>query len=88
MGLSIDARPSLTAWATALGGISYPLLADFEPKGNVLRSLGLYNEESGNGLRGIVVLDKSGMIRFKQIYQGVLPSPSDVLAELDKIRIS
>ena len=88
MGLSIDARPSFTAWATALGGISYPLLADFEPKGNVLRNLGLYNEESGNALRGIVILDKAGVIQFKQIYKGVVPSPNDVLVELDKIRIS
>ena len=35
LGISIDSVPCHTAWARSLGGLSYDLLSDFHPKGEV-----------------------------------------------------
>ena len=39
LGISIDSVPCNTAWAKSLGGITYDLLSDFEPKGEVARKM-------------------------------------------------
>ena len=84
LGLSVDNNPSLKAFAAGLGGVPHPLLSDFHPKGAVLASYGVYNEESGNARRSLFIIDKSGVIRYAQIYApGTLPDPAHVLSELE-----
>ncbi len=67
LGISVDNTPSNKAWANSLGGISYPLLSDFWPHGyvavkyNVLRSEGITE-------RALFVVDKQGIIRYKDIH--------------------
>src|SRR5579863_4162813 len=39
-----------------------PLLADFEPKGAVARSYGVYDEKSGEAGRALFVIDAEGTI--------------------------
>ena len=69
-----------------MGGVAYPLLADFYPHGAVLESYGLLNEERGTGRRSVVIIDKEGVVRWVQVYQpGTLPTPEEVLAELDRL---
>lgn len=46
-----------------MGGVSFPLLADFHPKGAVAQSFGLYNEERGITFRATVIIDAGGIIR-------------------------
>ena len=50
-------------WAAGLGGISYPLLADFHPKGKVAESYGLYLADKGITDRATVIIDAGGTIR-------------------------
>jgi alkyl hydroperoxide reductase subunit AhpC len=86
LGLSVDSRSSLKAFATGMGGVSYPLLADFFPHGGVLKSYGLLNEERGTGLRSAVIIDREGIVGWVQVYQpGTLPTPEELLAELAQI---
>ncbi len=73
------------AFASSLGGIPYPMLGDFHPKGRVAQLYGLYNEERGVGRRAVVIVDKQGMVRFKQVYDQGLPDPKEILAEVDKL---
>ena len=46
--------------------LPFPLLSD--PRGDVIKSLGLWNEEEGVPEPAIVVLDRSGTIR--RLYSG------------------
>jgi peroxiredoxin len=68
LGISIDSVPSNAAWAKSLGGISYDLLSDFEPKGEVARKYGAYRSE-GYSERALYVVDKEGKIIFKDIHK-------------------
>jgi peroxiredoxin len=67
LGISIDSVPCNTAWAKSLGGISYDLLSDFEPKGAVAQKFGAYRPE-GYSERALFVVDKEGKIAYKDIH--------------------
>ena len=85
MGISVDSAPSQRAFCTGLGGVPYPVLADFHPKGDVSRLYDVYNDERGNSKRSIFIIDKKGFIRFKQLYTQSLPRAEDILAEVEKL---
>lgn len=63
LGISVDSVYCHANWARDLGGISFPLLADFEPKGAVGRKYGLYLEGAGIDDRATVIVDASGVVR-------------------------
>jgi peroxiredoxin len=68
LGISVDSVPCNTAWAKSLGGLSYDLLSDFEPKGEVARAYGAYRAADGISERALFVVDKEGKIAFKDIH--------------------
>lgn len=86
LGISIDSIPCNKAWAKSLGGITYDLLSDFEPKGEVARNYGAYRPE-GYSERALFVVDKQGKIAYKDIHDiGDQPDNEvihDVLRKLD-----
>jgi peroxiredoxin len=87
LGISVDSVPCNTAWAKSLGGISYDLLSDFEPKGDVARKFGAYRAADGITERALFVIDKQGKIVYKDIHDiGDQPDNEvifDVLRTLD-----
>lgn len=64
LGVSVDSVYCHANWARSLGGVSFPLLADFHPKGAVASSLGLYLEKGGITDRATVIIDADGVVRF------------------------
>ncbi len=62
-----------------MDGISFPLLADFHPKGAVAASCGLYLEDNGITDRATVVIDAEGVVRH---VSSVTPSGKRDMAEL------
>lgn len=68
LGISVDSIPSHVAWAKSLGGITYPLLSDFEPKGAVAKAYGAYRSADGITERALFVIDKSGKIAYRDIH--------------------
>lgn len=68
-GISVDSVFSHRAWAAHLG-ITFPLLADFHPKGAVAQKYGVYNDERGNSRRVTFLIDEQGTIR------DVIPAPA------------
>jgi peroxiredoxin len=72
LGISVDSAWTHAAFAQQLG-LSYPLLADFHPKGEVARKYGLYLEESGITARATVVVGKDGLVKLVQLQQ--IPEP-------------
>ena len=86
LGISVDSVPCNAAWAKSLGGITYDLLSDFEPKGEVARKYGSYRPQ-GFAERALFVIDKEGKIVFKDIHE-ISDQPDneeifDVLRKLD-----
>ena len=63
LGVSVDSIYCHGNWALGLGGISFPLLADFNPKGAVAKAYGLYLEEAGITDRATVIIDADGIVR-------------------------
>jgi len=63
----VDHIPCLEAWAESLGGITYPLLSDFWPHGEVCQKYGILRKE-GFSERAIFVVDRLGIIRYIDIH--------------------
>ena len=63
LGVSVDSVYCHVNWARDLGGITFPLLADFHPKGEVARAYGLYLDGSGITDRATVLVDAAGVVR-------------------------
>ena len=69
-----------------MGGLPYPELSDWHPKGEVTTAYGLWNEERGAGTRAVLIVDTAGVVRFRETYApGTLPEPEKILAELSKL---
>lgn len=84
--MSVDNTPTQKAWADSLGGIPFPLLADFHPKGRIGILYGVYNEERGTDKRSVFVLDRGGIIRFVHEYPpGTLPDTAQILEEVKSL---
>jgi peroxiredoxin len=61
VGISIDHSWAHKAFQERLG-VDIPLLADFEPKGEVARAYGAYVEQFGHANRSLVLIDEEGTI--------------------------
>ena len=88
LGISIDSIPCHRAWVRSLGGIeTYPLLADFHPKGEVARRYGVYREDEGITERAILIIDKQGIVRYIDVHDiGEQPDTAQIFTELEKLR--
>ena len=63
VGISVDGVWCHKAYAKARN-LEFPLLADFEPKGEVSRKYGAYRAPDGFSERALFVLDGDGVIRW------------------------
>jgi glutaredoxin len=81
LGLSVDSKDSLKAWAESLGGITYPLLSDFYPHGQVAQTYGVLRSE-GYSERALFVIDKRGIIRYVDIHDIDLQPDNETLFEI------
>lgn len=86
LAVSVDSIYSHGAWA-AVRGLTFPLLADFEPKGDVARRYNVYRERDGFSERALYVIDGDGVIRYAHVSPQLNDIPDvyelfDVLREL------
>jgi peroxiredoxin len=82
IAISNDAGPSKKAWADSLGGVSYDLLSDFHPHGQVAAAYGVLRDD-GLAERAIFVVDKTGIIRWTKLH--AMPDQPDVEELLEEI---
>jgi len=68
LGISIDAQPAKSAWAQTLGPISFDLLSDFHPHGEVAQKYGVFRAKDGISERAIFVVDEEGTITWTRKY--------------------
>jgi len=82
LGLSVDSAWSHKAFAEKMG-ITYPLLADFNPRGAVADKFGVYLAEKGITGRAIAIINKSGKVAwFKQYDIPTVPDVKEVAVAL------
>ena len=85
LGISVDSVWCHKAFAEARR-IQFPLLADFEPKGEVSRSYGAYDSSDGTSTRALFVIDGNGVIRWSYLSPiDVNPGADGIFAELDQL---
>jgi peroxiredoxin len=83
VGLSVDGAWCHQAFA-ADRNLHFPLLSDFEPKGEVARRYGVYGHETGESERALFVLDAGGVIRWSHVSPvDVNPGAEGILAALE-----
>jgi peroxiredoxin len=87
LGISVDAQPAKAAWAQSLGGVSFDLLSDFHPHGDVARRYGVMREQDGISERAVFLVDKSGRIAWSKTYTiPEQPDQAELLREIKKLR--
>ncbi len=63
IAISVDSIYSHGAWA-AVRGLTFPLLADFHPKGEVARRYNVMRKSDGFSERALFVIDRQGIVRY------------------------
>jgi peroxiredoxin len=85
VGISVDGSWCHAAFAKDRK-LHFPLLADFEPKGAVARSYGVYRNADGVTERALFVIDPEGTIQWSYVSPiGVNPGADGILAALDDL---
>lgn len=82
LGISVDSVHSHRAFANSLGGLTYPLLADFHPKGAVVKAYGLWREDKGYSRRAIVIIDSAGVVQHAYGIEKGAPEIETVIARV------
>lgn len=84
IGISVDSHHTQAAFARSLGLDATLLLADFEPKGEVARRYGVYNDQRGHSGRGTFVIDTNGIVQRAEIAMPLeIPDEDAVMAALN-----
>jgi peroxiredoxin len=86
LGISVDSRWSHKAYARDRN-LEFPLLSDFEPKGEVAKLYGVYDAEAGLSERALFVIDREGIIHWSYVSPpGVNPGADGILSALESIK--
>ena len=66
--------------------LNFPVLADFEPKGDVSRKYGAFKEQIGESARALFVIDEEGTVRWSHLSpDGVNPGAEGILSALEQL---
>jgi peroxiredoxin len=66
IGISVDGVWSHLAFSKDRK-LRFPILSDFEPKGEVARKYGVYRKQDGITERALFVIDKDGIIHWSYV---------------------
>ena len=85
IGISVDSVWSHLAFAKDRN-LHFPLLSDFEPKGEVARIYQVYRAKDGTTERALFVIDADGIIRWSYVSPvGVNPGADGILRALESL---
>jgi peroxiredoxin len=84
-GVSVDGVWCHLAFARDRN-LHFPLLADFEPKGEVARAYHAYRTQDGTSERALFVIDGDGIVRWSYLSPvGVNPGADGILRALESL---
>ena len=85
LGISVDGIWSHLAFAKDRN-LHFPLLADFEPKGEVARAYQVYRAGDGTSERALYVIDADGIVRWSYVSPvGINPGADGILRALESL---
>src|SRR5262245_20785701 len=85
LGISVDGIWSHVAFAKDRN-LHFPLLADFEPKGEVARSYNVYRSSAGTSDRALFVIDADGIVHWSYVSPvGINPGADGILRALEDL---
>lgn len=89
IAISVDSLYSHGAWA-AVRGLTFPLLSDFAPKGEVARLYKIMRNTHGFSERALFVIDPHGEIRYAHVSPklGHIPDIYELLDQLERLQSS
>jgi peroxiredoxin len=86
LGISVDGIWSHLAFAKDRN-LEFPLLADFEPKGEVARTYQVYRAADGTSERALYVIDADGIVRWSYVSPvGINPGADGILRALESLQ--
>lgn len=84
-GISVDGKWCHMSFSQDRG-LHFPLLADFEPKGEVSKKYDVYDEELGESKRALYLIDEEGIIQWSFLSPtGVNPGADGILDALEAL---
>ncbi|OAI54149.1 thioredoxin peroxidase [Gaiella sp. SCGC AG-212-M14] len=85
VGISVDGIWSHLAFAKDRN-LHFPLLADFEPKGEVSRRYQVYRSSDGTSERALYVIDADGIVHWSYVSPvGINPGADGILRALEEL---
>lgn len=85
IGISVDSKWSHLAFIEH-NNFHFPLLSDFEPKGEVARLYEVYDHRTGECKRALYVIDENGIIRWSYLSPvGINPGADGILTALEEL---
>jgi peroxiredoxin len=86
VGISVDGVWCHLAFAQDRN-LHFPLLADFEPKGEVARAYQVYRHQDGTSERALYVIDADGIVRWSYVSPvGINPGADGILRALEGLQ--
>ncbi|MCP9752410.1 peroxiredoxin [Ferruginibacter sp. HRS2-29] len=86
IGISVDSKWCHLAFEENRK-IKFPLLSDFEPKGEVSKLYGAYNETEGQSKRALFVIDEEGIIQWSYMApDGINPGADGIVEALEEMK--
>jgi peroxiredoxin len=86
VGISVDGIWCHLAFAKDRN-LHFPLLADFEPKGEVSRAYQAYRSADGTSERALYVIDGDGIVRWSYVSPvGINPGADGILRALEELQ--
>jgi peroxiredoxin len=83
IGISVDGIWCHLAFAKDRN-LHFPLLSDFEPKGEISRAYNAYRASDGTSERALFVIDANGSIRWSYVSPvGINPGADGILRALE-----
>ena len=85
IGISVDGIWSHLAFAKDRN-LHFPLLSDFEPKGEVSRAYNAYRASDGTSERALFVIDANGQVHWSYVSPvGINPGADGILRALEEL---
>ena len=85
IGISVDGKWCHMAFSQDRK-LHFPLLADFEPKGQVAKLYEVFDTEDGECKRALYIIDEEGVIRWNYLSpKGINPGADGILDALEEM---
>lgn len=85
LGISVDNKPTLSAWVKTIGNVWFIVVSDFWPHGAVAEKFGVLRSD-GMAERAIFIIDKKGIIQYARVHKITeVPEPSEIVTVLERL---